>query len=210
MTLVRQQTTYFPNGLGDVGGDLSALVSLASAAGSTGGIAAWMQQQIAQFNALPQTVQNLQAILQTLSTAFTAAGVTPAGVQGFSQAQSDLSEISAQYPATQAALGTLGVTLYPALAAGTFSLATITTLSAQGLDVLGTFNGMQTLFGYEADAKTQIQAIASNPALPAATQQQVLQALANIALPSNATTVTGYLIVAGVAYVGWRLFRKVF
>lgn len=206
--LCTQQTTNHPAGLGDIGGDLQALVSLASTAGSSGGISAWMQQQIAQFNALPQTAQNLQAIIATLTNAFTAAGIVPASVPGFSQAQSDLTAIAAQYPATQAALGALGVTLYPALAAGTFSLATITQLSAQGVDVLGTFNGMQTLFGYEADAKTQLQAAATNPALPAAVKAQVQQALASVAEPSHATTLAGYAIVAGVAYVAWRLFRR--
>lgn len=101
------------------------------------------------------------------------------------------------------------MTLYPALAAGTFSLATITALSAQGLDVLGTFNGMTTLFGLEADAVAQLQAAAQNPALPAAVQAQVQQALAQVTTPAPTNTWTGYLIVAGLAYVAYRLVRRV-
>ena len=208
MTLVRQQTTYLRGGLGDVAGDLSALVSLSSAAGSAGGINMWMQKQLAQFNALPEVVQNLQAVIATLTAAFTAAGVVPSSVPGFSQAQSDLSEITAAYPTVQANVGALGVTLYPALAAGTFSLATVTTLSAQGLDLLGTFNSMQTLFGYEADAQAQLEQAVQHPALPAAVQAQVRQALAAVTSPSSTKTLTGYLIVLGVAYVGYRLFRR--
>lgn len=209
MTLVRQ-TNYFPHGLGDLTGDVAALVSLASVAGSSGGsTTAWMQAQLAKFNALPQGVQNLQAIINTLTQAFTAAGVAPGTVAGFAQAQTDLTSISSQYPTIQAALGQLGVTLYPALAAGTFSLATITALSAQGLDVLGTFNGMTTLFGLEADAVAQLQAAAQNPALPAAVQAQVQQALAQVTTPAPTNTWTGYLIVAGLAYVAYRLVRRV-
>lgn len=207
MLLVRQQTVA-PTRLGDITGDLGALVSLASVAGSSGSITSWMQAQIARFNALPQVVQNIQAVIQTLTSAFTAAGVTPASVQGMPQAQTDLSNIAAQYPTIQAQLGQLGVTLYPALAAGTFSVATITALSAQGLDVLGTFNGMTTLFGYQADAVTQLQLAAQNPALPAATQASVQQALAKVTTPPASNTLVGYLIVGGLAYFAWRVVRR--
>lgn len=208
--LVRQQTTRYPRGLGDIAGDLSALVSLASVAGSSGGITAWMQKQIAQFSALPQVVQNLQAIIQTLSTALTAIGVVPSSVSGFTAAQNDLSNIAAGYPAVQANLGAIGVTLYPALAANTFSVATITTLTAQGLDVLGTFNAMQTLFGYQADAETQLAGVAKNPGLPASVQTQIAQALAQAGTPSTAKTVTGYLIIGGIGYVLYRVLKRVF
>lgn len=197
-------------GFGDVTADISALVSLASAAGSSGGITAWIQSQITQLNALPVVVQNLQGIVNTLNAALTSAGLIPSNVPGFVQAQSDLTQISADFPHIQSELGVLGVTLYPALAAGTFGLNTIAALSSQGLDLVSTFDGMQQLFGYRDDARSQLATVATNPALPLSVQQSVQQALATITTPTTGKSIGTYVLLGLGLLVGYKVIRKVF
>ena len=203
--------SYSRSGLGDIVADLEALASLASAAGSSGGISAWMQAQISQFNALPNVVANLQSIINTLNGALTSAGVSPSAVTGLTQAQSDLTNITASFPTVQQQLGILGVTLYPALASGNVGLSTITQVSSQGGDVVATFNGMQQLFAYREDARSILLSIASNPALPVATQQQVTAALQNLSTlsVSSANSIGTYLVYGAVAFVGYKLLRLI-
>lgn len=202
----------YRSGLGDVVADLEALASLASAAGSSGGISAWMQAQLTAFNALPNVVASLQGIITTLSGALTSGGVVAANVPGLTAAQADLTNITAAYPTVQSQLGIVGVTLYPALAAGTFGLSTITALSSQGADVVSMFNGMQQLFAYQEDAIGQLQGVAANPALPVAVQQQVAAALANLATLQVAPGGgIGTILVYGVgAFVAYKLLRMIF
>lgn len=196
-------------GLGDITADLSALVSLASSAGSPGGIGAWMQNQITQLNALPNVVANLQGIITTLNSALTAAGLVPSTVMGMTQAQADLTNITAGFPTVQSNLGVIGVTLYPALASGSFGLATLTALAAQGSDVVGTFNGMQQLFAYRDDARAQLASVAANPAIPLATQQSVMAALNNLGvLGTSSSTGIGTFLLWGVGgFVAYKLVR---
>jgi hypothetical protein len=197
-------------GLGDIIRDLESLSSLASAAGSPGGISGWMQQQITQFNALPAVVSNIQGIINTLNGALTAAGLIPANVPGFVQAQTDLSNIMAQFPQTQSQLGTLGIILYPALASGSFGLATITQLASNGGDVASTFNGMNQLFAYRDDARSQLMAVAANPALPVSVQQQVTAALNNLGTLQAPQSGIGTFLLYGVgALVVYKIVRLV-
>lgn len=204
-------TRYRPQaGLGDVVADLEAFASLAASAGSPGGISGWMQGQIAQFNALPAVVANIQNIIQTLNASLTSVGVVPATVPGLVAAQTDLGNISAQYPTVQQGLVSIGVILYPALAGGGFGLNTIAQLTQNGGDVLSTFNGMQQLFSYRDDARTQLIAAAANPALPPTVAQQVTAALNNLGQLSSPQAGIGKLILYGVgAVVAYKLIRKV-
>jgi hypothetical protein len=208
VSVVRVQSTN--HRLGDITGDITALASLASSASASGGMTAWIQSQITQLNALPSVVSALQAIIDTLNASLTAVGLVPGNVPGFIQAQSDVTAISAGFPQAQSDLGVLGVTLYPALASGTFGLATITALSAQGIDVVGTFNAMQALFGYRDDAISQLGSVAKNPALPVATQQQIAQAIANVGTTSVKPGIGGYLAVGLGAFVLYKLARAIF
>jgi len=198
-------------GLGDIIRDLESLSSLASAAGSPGGISGWMQSQITQFNALPAVVSNIQGIINTLNGALTAAGMVPSSVPGFVQAQTDLSNIMTQFPQIQSQMGTLGVILYPALASGGFGLSTITQLAANGGDVASTFNGMNQLFAYRDDARQQLMAVAANPALPVSVQQQVTSALNNLgALQAPQSGIGTFLLYGVGALVVYKLVRLVF
>ena len=172
-----------------------------------------MQAQLTAFNALPNVVARiLQGIITTLSGALTSGGVVAANVPGLTAAQADLTNITAAYPTVQSQLGIVGVTLYPALAAGTFGLSTITALSSQGADVVSMFNGMQQLFAYQEDAIAQLQGVAANPALPVAVQQQVTAALANLAtLQAAPGGGIGTVLVYGVgAFVAYKLLRMIF
>jgi hypothetical protein len=197
-------------GLGDIIRDLEALSSLASAAGSPGGISGWMTQQITQFNALPAVVSNIQGIINTLNGALASVGLVPANVPGFVQAQTDLSNITTQFPQIQSELGTLGIILYPALASGSFGLSTITQLAQNGGDVASTFNGMNQLFAYRDDARSQLAAVVANPALPVSVQQQVTSALNNLgALQAPQSGIGTFLLYGVGALVVYKVIKMV-
>lgn len=193
--------------LGDVVADLEALAQLATAAGSTGGISGWMQNQITQLNALPNVVDNLQAIISTLTTALTNTGVVPASVPGLVRAQADLTNIMAGLPNVQLELGRLGVILYPAVSSGQFGLSTIAQLAGQGGNVAGLFSDMQSLFAFREDARSQLLGVAANPTLPPVVQQQVTQALNNLAALATPSSSIGKSVLYGV--VGFALYKFV-
>ena len=182
-------------GLGDIIRDLEALSSLASAAGSPGGISGWMTQQITQFNALPAVVSNIQGIINTLNGALASVGLVPANVPGFVQAQTDLSNITTQFPQIQSELGTLGIILYPALASGSFGLSTITTALTRP---------------YRDDARSQLAAVVANPALPVSVQQQVTSALNNLgALQAPQSGIGTFLLYGVGALVVYKVIKMV-
>ena len=73
-----------------------------------------------------------------------------------------------------------------------------------------TFNGMNQLFAYRDDARSQLAAVVANPALPVSVQQQVTSALNNLgALQAPQSGIGTFLLYGVGALVVYKVIKMV-
>lgn len=191
-------------GLGDVWDDLT---SLAGAVTAPGGVGGWLQAQLAAFNALPADITTLRGQISRVQSVLTGLNVSSQAQENVTQAQADVAQMTAQYPGVQLKMGQVVLALaplMPAIQAGTVTASQLTPLLANGMDIIGAFDGVTGLVALRDDARRRLAAIVSDGSLPPGTQATVANAL-------TASGVQGALklaLVVGTGYMLLKLFRR--
>lgn len=193
------------NGMGDIFSDLRAIASMQSASNQPGGVGAWLSQQYQAFSQLPTDIQTMQGQITRVRAVLDAAGANAAGLD---DAQRDIAQLTATLPQAQVSVSRLFSALSPVipqLQTGTLDAGVIATLATNGVDIVSTLNDINTLFGVRDSARAKIQAAVANPAL----SPSVAQAAANAFTVSTMGNVGKWLLYGGLAFVGYKLVRKV-
>lgn len=194
-------------GLGDVWDDLTSVAGAIGAASTPGGMAAWLQKQLVAFQALPNDITALRGQIARVQSVLTGVNVSSQAQENLNVAQSDVAQMTAQYPAVNLQMGQVVLALaplMPAIQAGTLQASQLTPLLGNGMDIVGAFHGVNDLVSLRDDARRRLNAIVSDNSLPPGMAAQVANAL-------TSTTVQGLLkigLVAGAGYMLLKLFRR--
>jgi hypothetical protein len=196
------------SGMGDLFADLKGIAAVAQASGTPGGIAGWVQQQLASLQRLPGESLTLQRQSARVRLVVEGAGSEPNAISLLDRADSDLAQVNALLPDVQQRVSQVTLQLapvWPQLTAGTMDAPTAAALLGSSPDIADSFDALTGLFALRDDAKQVLASIAANPALSSSTRVKVSQALTG---GDYSGVVKVGLILAGVYVVARTLAKR--
>lgn len=196
-------------GMGDILSDAGAIAALVKAASSPGGVGGWFTTQLQALASMPTDLATLTARATLIAQVLSAAGIpTPTAL---ATAQQDIANAQSQYPSVNANVNALAAALAPYwgnLVNGNVTTAALAAVSSSGINLVDTFDGLNTVLAQRNDAITQLNAIGADPTLPATVRSQIGAAL-TLTASSGTSSWVKWLLIAGGLYVAYRLAKKV-
>jgi hypothetical protein len=169
--------------LGDIFDDLSSIAGAAMAAGTPGGVGAWLIAKLQEFQRLPNDANALEGQATRMRAVLVAERVGNDDVARLDNALSLLDTLRTNYPNVQQRVGAVTVAITPVMSriqAGQWDSTVIAALAANGVDVIEAIHGIDTLTGLRDQAATQVQTVQHDPALPISVRQKLQQAVAGL------------------------------
>lgn len=194
-------------GVGDVVRDMQGLYAMVRSQEGAGGIGGYLGRVYREFNDVPADVRRLQGQLDRVRAVLQAAKVDPAPLM---EAQRDLATTTSLLPAAQERVRRLMDELgpiMPQLQSGDLSSEVVAQLALQGVDVVGTFQAVQTVFRTRDSAEARIAQATRDPSLSPDVARDAAAALSGATLGVPSTV----MYVGLVAVAGWMLldlFRR--